>query len=66
MSRCKLIIFSDIHYLDERPEKLDFNLSENKNLYSDFGNNVTTLFIDSSATAEQKVDLPDPESPAIP
>lgn len=26
MSKCKLIIFSDIHYLDKRPEELDFNL----------------------------------------
>lgn len=34
MSRCKLIIFSDIHYLDKRPEKLDFNLSRKLTQYS--------------------------------
>ena len=34
MSRCKLIIFSDIHYLDERPKKLDFNLNRKLTQYS--------------------------------
>lgn len=34
MSKCKLIIFSDIHYLDKRPEKLDFNLSRKLTQYS--------------------------------
>lgn len=34
MSRCRLIVFSDIHYLDERPDKLDFNLSRKLTQYS--------------------------------
>lgn len=34
MSKCKLIIFSDIHYLDKRPEKLDFNLNRKLTQYS--------------------------------
>lgn len=34
MSKCKLIIFSDIHYLDSRPEKLDSNLSRKLTQYS--------------------------------
>ena len=34
MSKCKLVIFSDIHYLDERPEKVDFNLSRKLTQYS--------------------------------
>lgn len=34
MSKCNLIIFSDIHYLDERPNKLDFNLSRKLTQYS--------------------------------
>ena len=34
MSKCKLIIFSDIHYLDKRPEELDFNLSRKLTQYS--------------------------------
>ncbi len=34
MSKCKLIIFSDIHYLDERPNKLDFNLNRKLTQYS--------------------------------
>lgn len=34
MSKCKLIIFSDIHYLDERPNILDFNLSRKLTQYS--------------------------------
>lgn len=34
MSKCKIIIFSDIHYLDKRPEKLDFNLSRKLTQYS--------------------------------
>ena len=34
MSKCKLIIFSDIHYLDKRPEILDFNLSRKLTQYS--------------------------------
>ena len=34
MSKCKLVIFSDIHYLEERPEKVDFNLSRKLTQYS--------------------------------
>ncbi len=34
MSKCKLIIFSDIHYLDKRPEELDFNLTRKLTQYS--------------------------------
>ena len=34
MSKCKLVVFSDIHYLDERPEKVDFNLSRKLTQYS--------------------------------
>ena len=34
MSKCRLIVFSDIHYLDERPNKLDFNLSRKLTQYS--------------------------------
>lgn len=34
MSKCKLIIFSDIHYLDKRPDILDFNLSRKLTQYS--------------------------------
>lgn len=34
MSECKLIIFSDIHYLDKRPEKLNFNLRRKLTQYS--------------------------------
>lgn len=34
MNKCKLIVFSDIHYLDKRPEKLDFNLSRKLTQYS--------------------------------
>lgn len=34
MSKCKLIIFSDIHYLDERPDILDFNLNRKLTQYS--------------------------------
>ena len=33
-NKCRLIIFSDIHYLDKRPEKLDFNLSRKLTQYS--------------------------------
>jgi hypothetical protein len=31
---CKIIIFSDIHYLDERPKKLDSNLNRKLTQYS--------------------------------
>lgn len=34
MSNCKLIIFSDIHYLDERPEELTFRLNRKLTQYS--------------------------------
>ena len=34
MNTCKLIIFSDIHYLDKRPEQLDFNLKRKLTQYS--------------------------------
>lgn len=34
MNRCKLVIFSDIHYLDKRPEKLDYNLNRKLTQYS--------------------------------
>ena len=34
MSECKLIIFTDIHYLDKRPEKLNFNLRRKLTQYS--------------------------------
>ena len=34
MSKCKLIIFSDIHYLDKRPKELDFNLTRKLTQYS--------------------------------
>ena len=34
MSKCKLIIFSDIHYLDKRPKKLDFDLRRKLTQYS--------------------------------
>lgn len=34
MSRCKLIIFSDIHYLDQRPKILDANLNRKLTQYS--------------------------------
>lgn len=34
MSKCKMIIFSDIHYLDKRPDILDFNLSRKLTQYS--------------------------------
>lgn len=34
MSECKLIIFSDIHYLDKRSEKLNFNLRRKLTQYS--------------------------------
>lgn len=34
MSKCKLVVFSDIHYLDKRPEKVDFNLSRKLTQYS--------------------------------
>lgn len=34
MSKCKLIIFSDIHYLDKRPEELDYNLTRKLTQYS--------------------------------
>ena len=30
IKQCKFIVFSDIHYLDKRPELLDFNLSKKK------------------------------------
>ena len=33
-NKCRLIIFSDIHYLDKRPEKLDFNLGRKLTQYS--------------------------------
>ena len=36
MNKLKIIIFSDIHYLDKRPNKLDFNLSRKLTQYSDF------------------------------
>lgn len=32
--KCKIIIFSDIHYLDKRPEKLDFRLSRKLTQYA--------------------------------
>ena len=35
MSKCKLIIFSDIHYLDKRPKELDFNLTRKLTQYSE-------------------------------
>ncbi len=34
MNKCRLVIFSDIHYLDKRPEKLNFNLSRKLTQYS--------------------------------
>ena len=34
MNKCKFIIFSDIHYLDKRPEKLDFSLRRKLTQYS--------------------------------
>lgn len=34
MQKCNLIIFSDIHYLDERPEKLTFRLNRKLTQYS--------------------------------
>lgn len=34
MGKCKLIIFSDIHYLDKRPEKLSFRLNRKLTQYS--------------------------------
>lgn len=34
MSKCKLVVFSDIHYLDKGPEKLDFNLTRKLTQYS--------------------------------
>lgn len=34
MSKCKIIIFSDIHYLDKRPEKLTFRLNRKLTQYS--------------------------------
>lgn len=34
MSRCKLIIFSDIHYLDQRPKIVDANLNRKLTQYS--------------------------------
>lgn len=34
MNKCKLIIFSDIHYLDKRPQKLNFSLKRKLTQYS--------------------------------
>lgn len=34
MSKCRLIIFSDIHYLDKRPNQLDYNLRRKLTQYS--------------------------------
>lgn len=34
MNKCKLIIFSDVHYLDKRPKQLDFNFSRKLTQYS--------------------------------
>lgn len=34
MSKCKIIIFSDIHYLDKRPKILDMNLNKKLTQYS--------------------------------
>ena len=35
MSRCKLIVFSDIHYLDKRPEETDWVLNRKLTQYAD-------------------------------
>ena len=34
MNKCRLVIFSDIHYLDKRPEKLNFRLNRKLTQYS--------------------------------
>lgn len=34
IKQCKFIVFSDIHYLDKRPELLDFNLSKKLTQFS--------------------------------
>ena len=47
-------------------EKLLTNKSENKNLYSDFGNIVTILFNDSIFSALQNDVFPDPDKPSNP
>ena len=33
--KCKLIVFSDIHYLDKRPEKIDWVLARKLTQYGD-------------------------------
>ena len=34
MEKLKMIIFSDIHYLDERPDRLDYNYTRKLTQYS--------------------------------
>ena len=34
IKRCKIIIFSDIHYIDKRPEKIDYNFNRKLTQYS--------------------------------
>ncbi|MCI8291720.1 MAG: hypothetical protein HFJ32_01430 [Clostridia bacterium] len=54
MSKCKLVVFSDIHYLDKRPEKIDFNLSRKLTQYSI---EVTNKLIDKINTDKPDISI---------